>query len=69
MAIPKFLYQRDYSVVRIDGGRQSVVLDRHSSKRGANRLCVAATNNVPGRAFKVREHKSVLGPNPAYTGE
>ena len=67
MATPKFLYTRTYSVLRIDGGRQSVVLDRYPAKEGAETLAVAATNNVPGRVFKVREHSSRT-PNPAYVG-
>jgi len=67
MATPKFLYERTYSVVRITPERrQSVVLDHHPSKSAANRLAVAASNNAPGRVFKVKEYKAVTGPNPEY---
>jgi hypothetical protein len=60
----KFLYQ--FSVIRNDNGLNKVVLDRHHDKAAAERLAVAAINNVPGRSFKVRTHRV---PNPAYAGE
>lgn len=57
----KFLYT--YDVIRTDVPERPVVYFGYSDKADAEFIAVVATNNVPGRTFKVVQRRK---PNPAY---
>lgn len=57
----KFIYT--YDVIRTDVSNRPVVYLGYPSKAEAETIAVAATNNVPGRTFKVVQRRK---PNPDY---
>jgi hypothetical protein len=59
----KFIYS--YDVVRVVDGLNRAIATGFASKAEAQGLEIQATNNVPGRTFKVRQRRHA---NPAYVG-
>ncbi len=57
----KYLYS--FAVVRVDAGIRRDIAVGFEDKATANSLAVAATNNVPGREFVVKQRRTL---NPAY---
>lgn len=59
----KFLYT--YAVIRTDCVTNVDIATGYTDKAHANQLAVAATNNVPGRVFAVKQRRTL---NPSYSG-